>query len=147
MGNDEKLSYPMLMDVSADGSKAVICYRQLISRHLFDQKRAHLKSYHYLPDVRRLETREIISLNHMQSVSFLIRNAVFSPDGSKLLLSFRESDGKYHVAVQNIEGTQEKILFSHHQPIGVSGKYLGIGLNWAANGKIFIREGPVGSRG
>jgi len=112
--------------------------------------------------VHDADTQEEIMGIDMKSGRCDISNLSWSPDSNyiafteDLFRAMKESDlwlmdiqkkTTVNLTDDNIEGTQEKVLFSHHMAIGYSGKYLGIGLNWSASANIFIHEFHDKSRG
>jgi len=69
-----------------------------------------------------------------------VNNAVFSPDGSKLLYTYQDLENQFHLAGRDLGDEDEYILYSH-SPLGL-GFDIGLGLNWAANDTIYAGTGP-----
>lgn len=133
VGIDPQLGPPSVMDVSAKGNKALIIYRMAGSRDFFSQPNL---SYCALLD---LETGEVEPLKQAQgeAVEFYgPTDATFSPDGSKVLYSYKDAAKQPVLAVRDVKGDGEKILFVSQ----VSELFYGHGLSltWARNDTVYL---------
>jgi Tol biopolymer transport system component len=134
---DKDLGYPMLIDVTARGDRALIWY-YLASQLYVTKPNA---SYFALLD---LDTGAIEPLKQAGSdkLEYLSpQNAIFSPDGSKLLYSYRDADLTARLVVRDLSGGPEQVLLS--QPgKGIGASDFGQGLNWSADNTVYAATGP-----
>ena len=74
--------------------------------------------------------------------------ATFSPDGSKVLYTtYMQADPRgAWLVVRDVAGDDDHVLLKYEAPIGIS-QDQGLGLSWAANGRIHVLVNPLGVRG
>ena len=134
---DKLLGYPMLIDVTARGDRALIWY--YLASQLYVTKPN--VSYYALLD---LDTGAIEPLKQAAGDArefFSPQNAIFSPDGSKLLYSYRDADLAARLVVRDLSGGPEQVLLSQPgKAIGASD--FGQGLNWSADDTVYAAAGP-----
>jgi Tol biopolymer transport system component len=134
---DKDLGYPMLIDVTARGDRALIWY-YLASQMYVTKPNV---SYYALLD---LDTGAIEPLKQAAGDApefFSPQNAIFSPDGSKLLYSYRDGDLTTRLVVRDLGGGAEQVLLSQPgKAIGASD--FGQGLNWSADDTVYAAAGP-----
>jgi hypothetical protein len=72
---------------------------------------------------------------------FSPQNAIFSPDGSKLLYTYRDARITTRLVVRDLSGGAEQLLLSRPgKAIGASD--FGQGLNWSADDTVYAATGP-----
>lgn len=130
---DKKMGYPILLDVAAGQDRALVWY--------------YAASQHYasLPNMSMyalldLKTGALEPLKKAAGDAPEFSgpsNAVFSPDGSRLLYVYRDlSKDEHRLVVRDAAGGDEQVLFSG----SVGWSDIGLGLHWASNGTIYIAK-------
>lgn len=68
-------------------------------------------------------------------------NAVFSPDGSKLLYAYRQIGGEHRLVVRDLDGGDEHVLATFKESAGAID--IGQGLVWAGNDWVYVARSPA----
>ena len=64
-------------------------------------------------------------------------NATLSPDGSKVLYTYRGAEGDFYLAVRDVQSGEEAVLLHNDEVMGVA--VGGIpALDWASNDLLFV---------
>lgn len=121
------------MDVSAQGDKALVFYAQAAGQ-LMDHPNA---CYYVLLDLETGDAEPIKQASGEQTEFFTPRTAVFSPDGGKVLYTYRAFEGEFRLAVRDVEGGPENVLVSSYNMLGYAPE-MGLGLNWARDDTIYV---------
>ena len=128
---DQQLGAPILTDVSAKGDRALIWYTGGAQGALKPNV-----SYFALLD---LNSGQAIPLKPSGEFTGLA-NAAFSPDGSKIVYVYRDTNKQAHLVVRDASGKTDNDLFSTSAPLGYS-DYLQ-GLDWTNNDTLYAATGP-----
>jgi hypothetical protein len=140
LGPDPELGPPLLMDVAAQGDKALILY-YLAQGALGAGPNV---SYFYILD---LETGTVAPLKKAagEEAEFSgLSKARLSPDGSKVLYVYRYLAGEepeFRLAVRDVEGGAENVLLASADPLGFQTE-LGLGLDWAVDDTLYVATSP-----
>jgi Tol biopolymer transport system component len=132
LGVSQTLGIPILLAVTPKADKALILYVE-----------------NWIPGKNSLI---LLDLNTGMSEAVILAKpqngeilspiaAAFSPDGSKILYIYNSSNGKQQVAVRDVSGDHENILFSPEKPFGTQGAGP-MELDWASNDTIFASTLP-----
>jgi Tol biopolymer transport system component len=138
---DPDLGPPFLLDVSAKGDKALVVYYWALGELSIEPN----TSFVALLD---LETGKAEPLKRAQSeeIEFVdVGQAIFSPDGSKILYVYRDLEPQWHLVVRDVEEGEENVLLSTEELIG-GHRDFGLGLDWADDDTIFVTR-VVGLKG
>ncbi len=141
--SDPDLGPPFLLDLSAEGDKALVVYYWALGQYGAEPN----TSFVALLD---LETGQVEPLKQAQGEEpefVSLGQAVFSPDGSKILYVYRDFEPRWHLVVRDVVGGREKVLLSTEEPIGIHREF-SLGLDWADDDTIFVsrvlgREGGL----
>lgn len=126
---------PVLGDVSAQGDKALIFYADAFGMSNV--------SYYGLLDLETGQVEPVIQSIDGSECQFRGPfNAVFSPDGSKILYVYRDSDDKFRLVVRDLDSEEENVLLTYEGALGMVDGY-GAGLDWAGNDTILAIELPM----
>ncbi len=133
VGADPEMGLPSLMDVSPKGDRALIIYRMAGSQDFFSEPNL---SYCALVD---LESSAVTPLKEAQGdqVEFYgPTDAIFNPDGSRVLYSYKDAGGQSVLATRDVAGGPETILLTNE----VSELFYGHGLSlvWAENDTLYL---------
>jgi len=134
---DEEMGMPVLLDVSAQGDKALVWYAEGSARYAS----GYNVSYYVLLD---LETGDVEPLKQASSEEpefYSPMTAVFAPDGSKLLYTYRDIGGEFRLAVRDVEGGPENVLTTSEEMLGYSAD-MGLGLDWASDDTVYVGTPP-----
>ncbi len=130
---DSDMGPPFLADVANGGDKALVWYYAASIRFAAAPNR----SFFALLD---LQTGEVTALKQAQGTELEFggpADATLSPDGSKILYTYRDASGDFGLAVRQVEGGEENILLTAKEPLGVS-RSRERGLDWANNDVIYV---------
>jgi dipeptidyl aminopeptidase/acylaminoacyl peptidase len=134
VGNDPKMGPPTPIDVSPRGDKALILYRHAGARDFFGTPNV---SYCALVDLQAGTVEPLKQATGDVAEFYGPMNAVFSPEGSKILYVYRDVGEKYLLAVRDLDGGMENVLLTREKPMGHFAG-IGRGLRWAENGTIYV---------
>lgn len=134
---DPQMGPPLLMDVSAQGDKALIHYYQIAELHQIEPN----VSYFVILD---LHTGDMVPLKKAstEDVEFFSPwKAVFAPDGSKVLYAYLDDTARFRLAVRDLESETENALLISDDPLALNTE-LGLGLDWADDDTIYVATSP-----
>jgi predicted small lipoprotein YifL len=134
---DPEIGPPFLVDVSAKGEKTLIWYYMAATGF---STRPNI-SYFALLD---LKTGRVAPLKQAKSEEiefYSPLNAIFAPDGSKILYTYRDASGETRLAVRDVGGQTEHVLLTRKDHLG-AGPAMGLGLDWAENDTIYAATSP-----
>ncbi|MGD9099571.1 MAG: DPP IV N-terminal domain-containing protein [Anaerolineae bacterium] len=134
---DKELGLPVLMDVSAQGDKALVFYAQAAGQ-LTNPPNA---CYYVLLDLETGDTEPIKQASGEQTEFFTPRTAAFSPDGSKVLYTYRSFDQESRLAVRDVAGGSENVLIASEEFLGYDAA-IGLGLDWASDDTVYLATSP-----
>jgi hypothetical protein len=131
---DPDMGPPFLMDVSAQGDRALVIYRLKASTTFYS-----LPSFSYcaLVDLATGAVGPLIVASGTEPDFYGPTVAAFSPDGSKLVYSYmtEPSGGEVRVAVRDLDDGEEKVLRTLEKTEVFMGLHR---LTWAENDSIFV---------
>ena len=122
-----------LHEVAFTDDKALIYFPQMV----LDTSIATGHAPIMLLDLENGETTDF-----SPGTSFRLLDATFSPDGKKILYTYRQKQGPgFFLAVREVGNDSETVLLETDEEPGISLKNRGyglIGLDWAANDAILV---------
>lgn len=130
---DAVLGPPFLVDVAAQGDKALVWYYYAAGGYAIEPN----VSYFVLLD---LETGEVEPLKKAQGEEIEFSgpaNATLSPGGTKVLYAYRSVDGEWRLAVRDLGDETENVLLTSEEPLGITREF-GQGLDWAENDTLYV---------
>jgi len=132
LGVSQTLGVPILLAVTPKADKALILYIEnwIPSRNSLS-----------LLDINTGTSEAVILAKPQSGETLSPIAATFSPDGSKILYIYNSSNGKQQVAVRDVSGDQETILFSPEKPFGTPDAGP-MELDWAGDDTIFASTLP-----
>ncbi len=131
---DQQLGAPFLADVSAKGDHALVFYSGAL------QYAAHLNvSYWALLDLTSDQTVPL-----KPAAEFLgPANAVFSPDGSKILFVYRALDKQVYLVVRDVQSEVDSTVLTQSEFLGATNDSPMQGLDWVNNDTVYaVAPGP-----
>jgi Tol biopolymer transport system component len=138
IGPDPEMGPPLLIDVAASGDTALIQYVMIAEM----QPSQPNVSYFHLLDLESGATVPLKQSANIVGIDFFSPFvAAFSPDGSKILYSYRTYDAGFRLVVRDVDGDLENVLLTTQEPMGFQPD-VGLGLNWASDDTIFIATSP-----
>jgi len=130
---DQQLGAPVLADVSAKGDRALIWYT--------GGAQGALKlnvSYFALLD---LSSGQTTSLKPQGEFTGLV-NAAFSPDGSKVLCVYRDTNKQVHLVVRDVQSEVDNSVLTQSGSLGATTDSPVLGFDWANNDTLYAATGP-----
>jgi hypothetical protein len=135
VGVDPKLGAPLLTDVSAQGDKALIYYRQRASTDFFSQPNL---SYFAMVDLNSGAVEPLKQPTSDAVAFYGPMDAAFSPDGTKILYVYRDASEQILLAVRDLDGGTENVLTTLEKPVAFVGHQFS--LTWAEDDRIYIPQ-------
>jgi dipeptidyl aminopeptidase/acylaminoacyl peptidase len=143
LGMSQTEGVPVLLAVNPQGDKALIIYSVAFESALLGVPAPGQsgKDYLLLFDIKTGATEPVILAESQPDETLLPIAATFSPEGSKILYIYNSSIRKQQLAVRDVSGSHETILYSPEQPFGT--RFPGqMELDWAGNDTIYISTLP-----
>jgi Tol biopolymer transport system component len=138
---DPEMGPPLLIDVSAQGDKALIWYWQAAAMAVASPINVSLL------ELIDLETGVVEPLKQAtgdEEIEFFSpRNAIFSPDGSKILYAYSDASDGTRLVVRDLEDETEHVLLTHDVTLGAHFE-TGLGLDWADDDSIYVSTFKTG---
>jgi dipeptidyl aminopeptidase/acylaminoacyl peptidase len=140
VATDAEMGPPLLMEVSAQGDKALVFYAQAAGKYIATFNAC----YYFLLDLETGKLSPIKQASGEKPEFSGLQTAVFSPDGSKILYTYRAFEGEFRLVARDVEGGPENVLVSSEERLGFAAE-IGLGLNWARDDTIYVGIAPVSS--
>jgi Tol biopolymer transport system component len=130
--------YPLLLELSASGRRALVYYPLIAYQHSSLWHDAFS-----LLDLSTGEETPVLEAPTRAGKRSGPFNATLSPEGSSLLYVYQEG-GERRLAVRDLDSGEERVLV-RRKGAGAYGNApdLGAGLDWARDGTIFVADGPT----
>ena len=137
LGRTDTMGLPVLIGVSGGAPQALIEYYEAAMRFSAEPNRA----FFFLLDLETGETQPLKQAQGEAVEFFGPYAATFSPDGSKVLYTYKDMEDQYWLVVRDLAGGAENVLLTSDAPLG-SGGDIGMGLQWAANDTLYVATSP-----
>jgi hypothetical protein len=138
LGPDEERGIPTVRAVNTVTGKALIQYLERPDRY------ATLSPTTYaLLDLATEELSVLLPAVEQDELLPSVTGATLSPDGSKVLFSYSDSQENFHVIVRDVDGGEDNVLMSNTEALGASATR-GKELTWANNDTVMIVAGNEG---
>lgn len=138
LGPDEVAGIPSVRMVNTDSGKALIYYAKQS-----ELDGTHNPTSYALLDLATEELSELLPAVGQEELLPSVIGATLSPDGSKVLFSYSDSQENYHLIVRDIDGGEDNVLMSDTEALGAS-RTRGKELTWANDDTVMIMVADSG---
>lgn len=130
--------FPVLVGYSAQNGVALVYYPLLLAQYSPTRQ-----DIYRLLDVETGKTQPVKAPSEQVGDYFGPFNVVLSPDGTKLLYTYRNRQSQFVLVARDVDGGPEKVL-DKRSGTGAYGVFdVRQGLDWASNNTIYVSNEPT----
>jgi hypothetical protein len=141
LGPEEERGIPMVRGVNTLTGKVLVFYPEFAAQY-----RTPSRATYALLDLATAELSDLLPAVEGEDLFPHVIGATLSPDGSKILFSYGDSQPSFHVAVRDVDGTEDNVLMSDTDLLGAS-RVRGTDLAWANDDTVLIMAVDTGHLG